>query len=77
MTNMVNMVNPADGKRTANARRSNRFVVMLTDEEVQAIENHRFSNRIGTASEAARSLIRNGLKKGMPAPSGEMKTATD
>jgi phage major head subunit gpT-like protein len=71
MANMVNMTNSGDGKQAMKPQRTNRFVVMLTDQEVQSIEDHRFANRIGTASEAARSLIRDGLKREMPAQAGE------
>ncbi len=61
MTNMVNMTNKKDGKLTLKSHRTIRFVVMLTNEEMEAIEDHRFANRIGATSEAVRTLIRLGL----------------
>lgn len=66
MTNMVNMTNSEFGVRTVKAQRRNRFVVMLTDAELQAIEDHRFANRIDTTSAAVRQLVKIGLEKEMP-----------
>jgi len=42
--------------------RQNRFVVMLTTAEEQAIQDFRFTNRIGTKADAARELIARGLR---------------
>ncbi|MFC7399626.1 hypothetical protein ACFQU1_20655 [Chelatococcus sp. GCM10030263] len=45
-----------------NERRRMRFAVMLTDGEVQRIQNFRFANRIGTTAEAVRMLVEKGLE---------------
>lgn len=75
MANMVNMTNSKDGKQmvesSSKGLRTHRFVVMLTEDEVVAISQHRWENQIVSASEAARQLIKKGLEKEMPAPAGE------
>lgn len=53
-----------------NGLRSKRFTILLTEREEQDISEYRFSNRIATQAEAARTLIRKGLEKEMPAPAG-------
>ena len=41
--------------------RDNRLQVMLTDDELAAIQDYQFSTRLGTRAEAVRELIRLGL----------------
>lgn len=53
----------------------NRFVVMLTDNEVRAIEDHRFANRIATKADAVRQLISDGLASKPPLPLASTKEA--
>lgn len=43
------------------AARSNRFVVMLTDDELTAIDDFRFGARMSTKAGAVRQLILEGL----------------
>ncbi|MGX9390539.1 hypothetical protein ACWX0K_07000 [Nitrobacteraceae bacterium UC4446_H13] len=43
------------------ALRQNRFVLMLSDREIEAIQTYRFANRVGTKAEAVRGLIKLGL----------------
>ena len=71
MTNMVNMTIRKDGKRVPNSLRVKRLVVMLTVDETQAIEDHRFTHRIGTLSETVRQLVRKSLETKMPASAGK------
>lgn len=44
--------------------RTNRFPVMLTDAEVNAIDDWRFENQVATRSGAARRLMESGLVAG-------------
>jgi len=41
--------------------RDNRLQVMLTDDELAAINDYQFSTRLGSRAEAVRELIRLGL----------------
>lgn len=62
MTNMVNMTNLQGGKQPVHAGRDHRFVVMLTGEEYEQINEFRHAQKIGTLATAARQLIADGLK---------------
>ena len=44
--------------------RVNRIPIMMTDEELAAIDDWRFSNRVATRSEAIRQLCQKGLTAG-------------
>lgn len=59
MTNMVKISHMAN----LEGARTHRFVVMLTDAELQAIEDYQFSQRLGSKAKAARRLIEAGIKK--------------
>jgi len=50
--------------------RSNRFVVMLTDDEIAAIDEFRFANRSKTMAGAVRTLIECGLAAKEKGPVG-------
>lgn len=69
MTNMVNITNLEDGKRSVCGLRGIRFVVMLNEQEDDEIQAYRFSQHIGSKAEAMRRLIKIGLAT-------ETKTAT-
>ena len=61
MANMVNITNSEYGKRNMEGNRTERFVMMLTERENQAIQEFRFSHRFSSKAEAARTLIELGL----------------
>ncbi|MCB1652219.1 MAG: hypothetical protein KDI46_09215 [Alphaproteobacteria bacterium] len=44
------------------SKKSEQVVVILTPEELRAVEDYRFGERIASRSEALRRLIRAGLK---------------
>jgi hypothetical protein len=67
---MTMMIMSDENEEPVNGLRSKRFTILLTEREEQDISEYRFSNRIATQAEAARSLIRKGLEKEMPAPAG-------
>lgn len=51
-----------DAQRRTRGKRNEKLQVMLNLEELEAIENWRFANRIGTRSQAIRLLIEIGLR---------------
>jgi hypothetical protein len=51
--------------------RNNRFPMMLSDDETEAIEAYRWRNQIGSKAKAARILI----EKGLAAENSEGQTA--
>lgn len=65
--------------KEANLKRTEKLQIMLDDEELQAIEDWRFENRLPSRAAAIRELIRRGLKTKefeeppTDAPSGEFR----
>lgn len=62
MTNMVNIANFEQSKRTVSGLRDIRSVVMLNEQEDKDIQAFRFARQIGSKAEAMRTLIRKGLE---------------
>lgn len=60
----------------ANSKRTERLQIMLSDQELTAIDDWRFKFRLPSRAAAIRDLIRRGmLNEGMPAPDTD-KTST-
>jgi hypothetical protein len=60
----------------ANSKRTERLQIMLSDQELTAIDDWRFKYRLPSRAAAIRDLIRRGmLNEGMPAPDTD-KTST-
>lgn len=70
MTNMVNIANFEQGKRSVSGLRDIRSVVMLNEQEESEIQAYRFGRHIGTKAEAVRTLIRKGLEAEKMATTG-------
>lgn len=51
-----------DEMQDDNSKRSDRLQIMLTQEEVQALDNWRFEARMPSRSAAVRELLRRGLE---------------
>lgn len=58
------------------AVRTSRFVVMMTDEEIDKLQQYRFSNQIDTKAGAARELISRGLESMQNNKNGPAEAAT-
>lgn len=59
-----------------NSKRTERLQIMLSDQELTAIDDWRFKFRLPSRAAAIRDLIRRGmLNEGMPAPDTD-KTST-
>lgn len=68
MTNMVNITNLEHSKQSLNGR-TVRFVVMLTQQEQEEIQEFRYASKLDSKAEAMRALIKIGL--------AQTKTATE
>ena len=71
MSNMVNIANFKQGKRSVCGLRGLRLVVMLNEQEDSEIQAYRFSRQIGSKAEAMRRLIRIGLETEEMATTGD------
>jgi len=68
---MTMMIMSEKNEGAVNELRSKRFTILLTEREEKEISEYRFSNRLTSQGEAARTLIRKGLEKEMPVQAGE------
>lgn len=59
----------------ASLTRGERLQIMLTDEELQAVENWRFKTRMPSRASAVRELLKRGLAaEGFPVADGKTKS---